>query len=610
MTTKERKPMTFGGTMLASAVGFLIAWAICTLIMIFITIGMLAGIAAHSPKQDTEAVREGTFLQIDLATALQERSPSELQRFLASNKMLGLNDMVAAIAAAQDDDRIVGIYLKGSGVSLLGWGSAEELRNALAAFRSSGKPVVAYGNGYGQAEYYVASAANWVAVHPSGMVDFRGIGGEVMFYKDLLQRLGVEMQLIRPENCDYKSAGESYTMDHLSPYNKEQIRAYTSSIWRHVAAKIGTARGLSVDRLNVMADSLLATLPQDAARNHLVDTLCFAHDARQRLKDQYGGERLMDIGNYMASRKAAATAQPNRIAVIYAQGNVLDGKGTGWDINVYGDAVAKALDDAAKDDKVKAIVLRVNSPGGSAIASETMTAAMRRAKEKKPVVVSMGDVAASAGYEMSCFATKIVAQPTTITGSIGVFGTLPNAQRLLNDKLGIKTDTVKTNANANGISLTRPLSPAARTLMQRNVEEFYVTFTQRVADGRGLRRTYVDSIARGRVWSGEDALRIGLVDTLGGMQLALRLAAAEAGIERYSQREYPRQRPLWEDFMSMGSNGDEDGDLRQGLLRKMLMAWQLHGKRHTMALPTRLERDLSYVTTAQGLQARMEMVEL
>lgn len=604
--------MNFGTTMLASALGFIIAGIFCCIVMAVITLAMVTAVAVMGSKSDNVAIKDNTFLQIDLATAVQERSASELQRFAANGKIIGLNDMVDAVLAAKDDANIKGIYLKSSGMGgTMSWGSTEELREALKDFQKSGKPVVAYGEGYGQAEYYLASVANKVAVHPSGMLDFRGIGGEVMFYKDLLQKLGVEMQLIRPESCNYKSAGETFTMDHLSTYNKEQIRAYTTSIWRHVVNELGTSRNLSPENLNQIADELQGTLPQDALKNKLVDTLCFAYDVNQILKDKYGAKHLLGIGKYIASRKAAQKSKGDKIAVIYAQGNVVDGKGTGLDNNVYGDAIAKALDDAAKAKDVKAIVLRVNSPGGSVVASETMTAAVKRAKKQKPVIVSMSDLAASAGYEISCNATKIVAQPTTITGSIGVFGTLPNAQRLLNDKLGIKTDTVKTNANANALTLVRPLSPAAKAMMQRNVEEFYITFTQRVADGRGLRRSYVDSIARGRVWSGADALKLGLVDTLGGMQLALKIAAKEAGIKDYSISEYPRQKPLWEDIMSLSGNNDEgDNNLNIGLFQKMRMAWQMHGLKKTFSMPSRIEQDLQYISTAHGLQARMEFIEM
>lgn len=620
MSNKDRKPLGFGGTMLASALGVIIAGFVCSIFMTIITFAMIAGIAATTSSSDVE-VKNGTFLKVDLLKIAGERAPSQLMQLFSNNGTInGLNESVAAILAAKNDDDIKGIYLLNSANSNLSWGSAEELRNALKEFKESGKTILSYGDSYSQAGYYMASVADKICVHPSGIIAYRGIGSQVMYYKDLLDKLGVQMQLIRPASCSYKSAGETYTMNKMSPYNREQIHVYINSIWGHVVNELSQSRGISVEKLNQLADDLQAYLPQDALQQGMVDTLCFAHDAKVMLKERYNASHLITLNDYVAHYKSHLTAHRDKIAVIYAEGNVVDGNGNSTMTAVYGNQVAKALDDARKAKDVKAIVLRVNSPGGMVTASETMTAAVMRAKAEKPVIVSMSDMAASAGYEISCNATKIVAQPTTITGSIGVFATIPNIGGALKNKLGINIDTAMTNKNAIGINGTRALSPTALAMLTRNVEDFYATFTERVAKGRGLDVKYIDSIARGRVWTGADALKLGLVDTLGGMQVALKLAAKEAGIKDYSIREYPRQKDLWGDLMDFYGNDDNDLDVlaagsdEPGLLAKARMAWQYRALKKDIAggkidlVLSRMEQDLLYVSHTEGLQARLPFI--
>jgi protease-4 len=307
-----------------------------------------------------------------------------------------------------------------------------------------------------------------------------------------------------------------------------------------------------------VADNLTGVLPADALTNKLVDTLCFEQDVKVMLKTRYGASKIVKAKRY--AENVIKKDLKDQIAIIYAEGNVVPGKSDGTSTAVYGDDIVKALTDAANDKKVKAIVLRVDSPGGAVTASESMTRAVVEAKKSKPVIVSMSGLAASAGYEISCFGTRIVAHPTTLTGSIGVFATLPEVQNLLKQKLGITTDTVNTNCNSTGMSLFRPLSPAARTMLQKNVEDFYVTFTQRVADGRGLTRQYVDSIARGRVWTGLQAKELGLVDTLGGLPLAFRIAAEEAGVEleKCSVVTFPTAKSTWQLLMERVGEGQEE----------------------------------------------------
>ena len=598
----EKKPLTFGKAVWASALGVLIASAVCGLVMLIMMIGMVASLGSS----ETVMVRNNTFLTIDLGHITGDRAASGLMQRFGGDESVGLIPAVNAIREAAKDENIKGIFVKDGGANV-SWASMEELRDALCEFRQSGKPVVSYATDYSQSGYYLATASDLVSLHPSGMIDFRGIGAEVMYYKDLLDKLGVEMQLIRPESCAYKSAGEVYTLSHMSPANREQIRAYVASIWHTATSTIAESRHLDVDKLNKIADDLSGYMADDACAQHLVDTLCFEEDIRNLLKERYEGKHLLPIEDYAKNNQAIKQSSSQAIAVIYAEGNVMDGSAKGFDEGVYGDDIVRSLRKAMNDDKVKAIVLRVNSPGGQATASESMTHAVMQAREKKPVIVSMGDLAASAGYEMSCMADVIVAQPMTITGSIGVFGTIPNVQKMLNQKLGLHADTVNTNRNSTGMTVLRPLSPTAMALMTRNVEDFYKVFVGRVAEGRHMTYDAVHQIARGRVWTGADAKEIGLVDTLGGLDLALRIAAEKAGITDYSVKEYPLEKSTWEQLSEL-FNGDSDEDLN--LVAKARLAWKWKSASKKMKTLSRIEQDLLFVSESEGLQARLPFIFL
>ena len=470
--------------MLASALGVLIVSAIGA-VLSFVFLMMLVLSIGNLGDEMATPVKKGTFLTLNLSDITGERGEETLVNLFDETNPIGLVDATDAIRAAADDPNVSGIMITDPSTGSLSWASTEELRNALNDFRKSGKPVIAYSDAYSQTGYFLASAADRVCLHPSGMVDFRGIGGEVMYYKDLLDKLGVEMQLIRPESCSYKSAGEVYTMNHMSEANREQIRAYITSIWKTALNGISASRDIDVAQLNIIADNLEGYLATDALQSRLVDTLCFEADVRNYLKEKYQGTQLMNLDKYIGNRRIEANRKRgDAIALIYAEGDVLDGKSDGLNTAVYGDDIVKALRKATDDKDVKAIVLRVNSPGGSATASESMTHAVMEARKQKPVIISMGDLAASAGYEISCMADVIVAQPTTITGSIGVFATIPNVGKGLKDKLGLTTDTVLTNSNAASLSVMRPLSPTALNMMNRNVEDFYKVFVGRVAEGR------------------------------------------------------------------------------------------------------------------------------
>lgn len=549
--------MGFGKTMLASAVGFIIGTVVLSILSFILFAAVMVSALQTASSDSTPIVGKSFAVELNLTGVVSEAKPNELMSLMGDNTTTSLSDLLATIDHAKDDDRVKALYLHLGG-SNLSWAQAEELVDALRTFKlESDKPVITYGEAMSQPEYYLATCTQKICVHPSGIIDFRGMGAEVMFYKGLLDKLGVHMELIRPTSCAYKSAGEVYTRTDMSDANREQVHSYINSIWDYAVKVMATNRHMTVEQMNAVADNLSGYLPDDALEAGLVDTLCFAQDVKKMMKEKYLVEKIVK-----AKRYAKAIEQEDkdyRIAVIYAEGDVVPGKGDGTRTAVYGDDIVKALADAAKDKKVKAIVLRVNSPGGAVTASESMTHAVIEAKKEKPVIISMSGLAASAGYEISCFGTKIVAQPTTLTGSIGVFATIPEVGNLLRQKLGITTDTVKTNKNSTGMSLFRPLSTDARTMMQKNVEDFYITFTQRVADGRGLTREYVDSIARGRVWTGAQAKELGLVDTLGGLTLALHIAAEEAEVDydKCKVKVFPSEKGLWE-LMMQKMNEDEE----------------------------------------------------
>ena len=554
----KKEPLSFGKTMLASAVGFIIGTVVLSVVsFILFAMAMISALSSAS-SDSTPIVGKSFAVELNLTGAVTEAQPNELMALLGNDAATSLSDLLAAIDNAATDERVKALYLHLGG-SNLSWAQAEELHEALCTFKQeSDKPIITYGEALSQPEYYLATCTQKICVHPSGIIDFRGIGAEVMFYKGLLDKLGVHMELIRPTSCAYKSAGEVYTRTDMSDANREQIHSYVNSIWDYAVGVMAANRGMTTEQMNAVADNLSGYLPADALEAGLVDTLCFAQDVKKMLKEEYSADKVVKAKRY--AKTIENKDKDYRIAVIYAEGDVVPGKGDGTKTAVYGDDIVKALADAAKDKKVKAIVLRVNSPGGAVTASESMTHAVLEAKQKKPVIISMSGLAASAGYEISCFGTKIVAHPTTLTGSIGVFATIPEVGNLLRQKLGITTDTVMTNKNSTGLTVYRPMSSDARAMLQKNVEDFYITFTQRVADGRGLTREYVDSIARGRVWTGAQAKELGLVDTLGGLTLALHIAAEEAEVDfdKCSVKIFPAEKSLWEQLMQKMNEDEEE----------------------------------------------------
>jgi protease-4 len=453
----------------------------------------------------------------------------------------GLNEILRNIQKASADDKIKGILVE-NGLMSAGWATTEEIREVLEKFRESGKFVIAYSDYVLLQEgYYLSTAADKIYVNPASTVDFKGLSGEVLFYKNALEKLGVEVQVTR--HGKFKGAVEPYILDRLSKENEEQIKSYVGSIWSHVVQNISKARGIEPEKLNQMADNLVAYVASGAYENNLVDGLVYRDALIDTLKilsglttDDKIGMVPMHKYTKVPDPKKMVSAK-NKISVIYASGTIVMGKGN--DNNIGGNAFADLIRKERKDSTVRAIVLRVNSPGGNAIASDIIWKEIELASGVKPVIVSMGNYAASGGYYISAPGTRIFASPTTITGSIGVFGLIPNAGKLMNQKLGISTQNVNTNRNSDFPSLYRPMNAHEKEVMQLSIEKVYTEFTGKVSEGRDMPVASVDSIGQGRVWSGTDAIRIGLVDETGGLRASIEEAARLAGIETYSLRELP-----------------------------------------------------------------------
>jgi protease-4 len=453
----------------------------------------------------------------------------------------GLNDILNNIKKAAGDKKISGILIE-NGLLSSGWATSDEIRVALEKFKESGKFVIAYSDYIlTQEGYFLSTAADKIYLNPGTMIDFKGLSGEVMFYKKALEKIGVEVQVIR--HGKFKGAVEPFILDELSKENREQIKDYVGSIWKHVVADISQSRNISEEKLNKIADDLTASNPEDALANNLIDGLIYRDALIDTLKT-LSDVSLDDKIELVSMSKYTKIPDPgkmfsadNKIAVIYAEGTIVMGKGN--ETNIGGNSYAEIIREERKDSNIKAIVLRVNSPGGSAVASDIMWRELELAAKVKPVIVSMGNYAASGGYYISAPSTKIYASATTISGSIGVFGLIPNAGRLLKDKLGISTENVNTNTYSDFPSIFRPMNRYEKEVMQKSIEKIYSEFVSKVASGRKMNSSAVDSIGQGRVWSGNSAKNIGLIDEIGGLTNAIKGAAELAGIDKYSIREYP-----------------------------------------------------------------------
>jgi protease-4 len=479
----------------------------------------------------------------------------------------GLNEILHNIEKASGDNKIKGILIE-NGLLPSGWATTEEIRNALLKFRGNGKFVISYSDYIMTQEcYYLATAANKIYINPGSMIDFKGLSSEVMFYKKALEKIGVEVQVIR--HGKFKGAVEPFILDKLSDENRTQIKDYAGSLWNQVIADISKSRDITSDKLNRIADDLDGNLASGALENKLVDGLSYRDELIDTLKVLSGINKDKDL-NLVSMTKYSKVPDTkmtyslkNKIAVLYASGTIVTGKGNNNNIggNYYADIIRKVR----LDTSVKAIVLRVDSPGGSATASDIMWRELDLAARVKPVVISMGNYAASGGYFISAPGTKIYADPMTISGSIGVFGLIPNAGKLLEDKLGLTTEIVKTNKNSDFPSIYRAMNPYEKELMQMSIEKIYSDFVSKVASGRKMSSESVDSIGQGRVWSGASALKIGLVDEMGGLNDAIKGAANLAGIESYSVRELPVIEDPYTRFLSQLG-----GELKMSILKNEL----------------------------------------
>ncbi len=517
------------------------------IILLFIGIGLIAMLVSGLNKEEIK-IPTNSILHLTLSSEIFDRaSNNPLQSFdyasMKSKSPLGLNDILQCINKAKKDSNIKGILLDLTDIKA-GFASIEEIRNELADFKKSGKFIISYSEAYSQKGYFLASVADKVFLNPEGMIDFRGLAAEIMFFKGALQKLEIDAQIIR--HGKYKSAIEPFILDKMSDANKIQTLTFISSIWNEVIQKISDSRKITPEQLNSIANTLAIQSAQDAVKLQFADSIVYKDELISFLKIKTGVKTdkevsLITLDAYMlAPTTEKIKREKDKIAVIYAIGQIESGEGN--DVTIGSERISKTIRDAREDDNIKAIVLRVNSPGGSALASEIIWREVMLAKKIKPVVVSMGDVAASGGYYIACGANKIIADPTTITGSIGVFGMIPNMKKLFNNKLGITIDGVKTNTYSDFMSTLRPLDTYEYNVILKSVENIYTTFIKHVAEGRKLSIAEVDSIAQGRVWSGSDAKKIGLVDDFGGLQKAIEAAAKLAKIETYKIISLPKQK--------------------------------------------------------------------
>lgn len=526
--------MNFIKTFLAALLAFVLG---SLAILLF---GMFILFAIAGSMERTVTVKEGSILRIDFSEVINDAPSSDPLagfdfRTLQSTRQLSLFKVLRTLEAAAVDDRIEGIYLRMNGTGgVTGTALIEELREAIELFKQSGKFVVAYNETYSQGQYYLASAADRIYLQPEGGMDWSGLSTSLMFYKGLFDKLDLKAEVFRPTVCKYKSAVEPYILDRMSEANREQMQALVDSMWGTIAEAVAASRGIDVERLNEIADKLQVTLPEDALKYGFVDGLLYEDQMKEVFAelgvedDGEGNYDFVSLGDYASMVGVDLdNLGADRVAVVYADGQIVDGEGYGD--AVYGNSLAAELADVRRDEKVKAVVVRVNSPGGSALASDVIWREMELLRAEKPVVVSMGSYAASGGYYISCPADVIVADRLTLTGSIGVFGMFLNPIDALKNKLGITLDGVKSNTSA-GMGSVEPLTPAQRASIMRGVDKVYETFTQDVAAGRNLPIEKVLDIAGGRVWSGSDALGIGLIDAYGGLKTAIALAVDKAGL--------------------------------------------------------------------------------
>ncbi|MFP3859822.1 MAG: signal peptide peptidase SppA [Bacteroidales bacterium] len=550
---------------LASLVGVIIAGLLFFLIF-FTSISIMLS------KQDKPVeINPNTVLKVKLDNIIMDRNPKspfgnfDFQSF-KPQPSLGLNEILANIEKAGKDDNIEGIYLELTAIPA-GMATIEEIREALIKFKETGKFIIAYSDNYVQTSYYLASVADKIYVNPAGRINLTGLNSQVMFFKEALDKLGIEPQIIR--HGKFKSAIEPFTRNEMSEENRTQIMEYVSDLWSTMAEGIEEFRGIDNEKINELADNLSLETAEIALEQKFVDGLKYKDEILGELKDSSKTDKddvdFVNLNKYnrvpeIKDYKGLAT---DKIAVVYAMGSVIMGEGEEGSIG--SDRISRAIREARKDSTIKAIVFRVNSGGGSALASEVIWRELKLASETKPVIASLGDVAASGGYYIVAPADTIVANPNTITGSIGVFGIIPNVKELMNDKLGIYLDVAKTNKHSDIGNPFRSLTDYEKQVIKNGIEDVYDNFVGRVADGRNMTKEEVDEIGQGRVWSGIDAKNIGLVDLFGGLDKAIEIAGEKAKIEKYRVVELPELKDPFDQFMKQIKGGAKTRIIKNAL---------------------------------------------
>ena len=534
----------------------MLALLIVGLILPIVGISIIAGVVASSGADST--IEKNSVLFLDLNGVIEERAvENPLASIMDSElKTYGLDEILAAIKEAKANENIKGIYLQAGAVEGASGASLEEIRGELASFKESGKFIVAYGDQYSQELYYLATIADKLILNPQGSIGWHGLASTPVFYKDLLEKIGVEMQVFKVGT--YKSAVEPFIATEMSDANREQLTEMLDSTWDELLTAVSASRGVSKEKLDDYADRFMDFCPADEyVACGMADTLLYKDGVKAYLKSLTGIDGDDDLNlvtmetmkeRLKLNKMVEDAADKSKVAVYYAFGEI-DGSASSLDEGINSKKVIKELRDLREDDDVKAVVLRVNSPGGSAYGSEQIWREVTLLKAAKPVVVSMGDYAASGGYYISCAADCIVASPITLTGSIGIFGVIPSAEKLLKEKIGLGFDVVKTNPMADFGNMSRTFTPQERVVLQNYVNNGYDLFLKRCADGRGVAVEDIAKIAEGRVWTGSKAKEIGLVDELGDLDKAVEIAAQKAGLADYSVKAYPEEKPLIEKLM-------------------------------------------------------------
>jgi len=581
---------------------FVLATILGLVLTCVIIVLIIFAIISSASSDKTVDVEPNSILHIAFTQPITERTPDNPLAGLSflgldGKKDIGLNDILANIKKAKTDENIKGIFLDESYMES-GEATTEEVRNALIDFKKSGKFIIAYAEVYTQGFYYLASVADKVYINPKGIFEFHGFSSQITFFKGALDKLGIEAQIIKVGT--YKSAVEPYFLTKMSDANRLQVTSYLGSLYDFYLTGISNSRHINKDSLFNYANEMRIQFPEDAMKYKLVDGLKYKDEVLDELKDRTGVEHKKDLesvelADYTDAKKDEdddkGGSSKNRIAIVYASGEITGGEGD--DNTIGSERISQALRKVRLDDKVKAVVLRVNSPGGSSLASDVIWREVMLTKQVKPIIVSMGDVAASGGYYISCAADSIFAEPNTITGSIGIFAILPNMQKLFNDKLGITFDGVTTGKYADLGDISKPLTPEEKAILQNQVNHGYDDFTKAVAAGRHKTQAYINSIGQGRVWTGAQAIKIGLVDRLGNINDAIACAAKKAKLKHYKLVDYPEQKSNLDKVSSLLNAEVKTRVLKSELGENYIYYQQIKGMTQMMRTPqARMEYDV------------------